>query len=189
MKKNIKIIVFIISIVGFSDFFINPRSIWNLNTKWNFLLSLLIAVCLSILVLREILKDKIKISDKLLTVVKVMVLILLLIYLNVLLKQFNFIQKTEYVIIAILTLPVPWILNELLVENINVRYLAIGGVFFLATTLSYFEFVYEPYEAYSSNGMPIVFVHQRIRNWLCYIGVIMIVISILRIKINSIKKK
>jgi hypothetical protein len=111
-------------------------------------------------------------------------LILLLIYLNVFLKQFNFVQNVEYIIVFYHTLPIIYILNDLITEKVKPKYFAVLGIIFLIPTLIYFGFIYEAYEAYSEDGTPMIFVHQRIRNWICYVGIILILTSIIRKKTN-----
>ena len=187
-KSYIKIIIFTISILGFFDLFINPKPFEFLNSKLNLATSILTIIGLTILTFKEIRKDKFKISDKLLNGIKIVLLFLFLIYLNVFLKRFNFIQKVDYIIVVILTLPIVWILNELLSGKFKAKYLAIIGLIFLVPTLIYFGFIYEPYEAYSNDGMPIIFVHQRIRNWFCYIGIALILTSVVCMKVNHKKE-
>ena len=181
-KYYIKILIFSISILGFLDLLINPKPIGFLNSNLNLLTSLLTIFGLTILTAKEILKTWFKISEKVLNGIKIVLLILFLIYLNVFLKQFNFEQNVEYIIVFYHTLPIIYILNDLITEKIKQKYFAILGIIFLIPTLIYFGFIYEAYEAYSEDGTPMIFVHQRIRNWICYVGITLILTSIIRKK-------
>jgi len=183
-KYYIKVLIFSISIFGFLDLLINPKPIGFLNSSLNLLTSLLTIFGLTILTAKEILKTRFKISEKVLNGIKIVLLILFLIYLNVFLKQFNFEQNVEYIIVFYHTLPIIYILNDLIKEKVKPKYLAILGIIFLIPTLIYFGFIYEAYEAYSEDGTPMIFVHQRIRNWICYVGIILILTSIIRKKTN-----
>lgn len=181
-KYYIKILIFSISILGFLDLLINPKPIGFLNTNLNLLTSLSTIFGLTILTAKEILKTRFKIPEKVLNGIKIVLLILFLIYLNVFLKQFNFEQNVEYIIVFYHTLPIIYILNDSITEKIRPKYFAILGIIFLIPTLIYFGFIYEAYEAYSEDGTPMIFVHQRIRNWICYVGITLILTSIIRKK-------
>jgi hypothetical protein len=179
-KYYIKILIFSISILGFLDLLINPKPIGFLNSNLNLLTSLLTIFGLITLTAKEILKTRFKISEKVLNVIKIVLLILFLIYLNVFLKQFNFEQNVEYIIVFYHTLPIIYMLNDLITEKVKSKYLAILGIILLIPTLIYFGFIYESYEAYSEDGKPMIFVHQRIRNWICCVGITLILTSIIR---------
>ena len=183
-KKYIKILIFVISILGFLDLIINPKPFHFLGTKLNFATSLLTIIGLLILTLKEILNNRFQISEKILNGIKIGILILFLIYLNVFLKWFTFVGYVDYVVVTYLTLPIIFILREFIPDKIKSRNLTLIGILLLLLTLIYFEFFYETYEDYSSDGMPIIFVHQRIRNWICYIGITLILTSIIRKKTN-----
>lgn len=178
-KSYIKIIIYIISILGFLDLLINPKPIEFFDSNLNLVASILTIIGLTILTLKEIRKDKFGISNKLINGIRIALLILFLIYINAFLKRFNFTQSVEYIIVIYHTLPVIFILNDLTLKKIKSKYLAIWGMILLIPTLIYFGFVYEPYEGYW-NEIPILFVHQRIRNLICYFGIALILTSIIR---------
>jgi hypothetical protein len=180
VKYYIKILIFSISILGFLDLLINPKPIGFLNSNLNLLTSLLTIFALTTLTAKEILKTRFKISEMVLKGIKIVLLFLFLIYLYVFLKQFNFEQNVEYIIVFYHTLPIIYILNDLITEKVKSKYLAILGIILLIPTLIYFGFIYESYEAYSEDGTPMIFVHQRIRNWICYVGITLILTSIIR---------
>ncbi|MFC3972606.1 hypothetical protein [Maribacter confluentis] len=183
-KKYIKILIFVISTLGFLDLIINPKPFHFLGTKLNFATSLLTIIGLLILTLKEILNDRFQISEKILSGIKIGILMLFLIYLNVFLKWFTFVGYVEYVVVTYLTLPIIFILKDIMPDTIKSKYLILIGILILLPTLIYFGFFYESYEDYSSDGTPIMFVHQRIRNWICYIGITLILTSIIREKTN-----
>lgn len=183
-KKYIKILIFVISTLGFLDLIINPKSFHFLVTKLNISTSLLTIIGLFILTLKEILNDRFKISEKFLSGIEIGILILFLIYLNVFLKWFTFVGYVDYVVLTYLTLPIIFILKEIMPDTIKSKYLTLIGILMLLPTLIFFGFFYEAYEDYSSDGTPIMFVHQRIRNWICYIGITLILTSIIRKKTN-----
>ncbi len=173
-----------ISILGFIDLIMNPKPFHYLGTKLNFATSFLTVIGLLILTLKEVLNDRFKISEKILSSIKIGILILFLIYLNVFLKWFTFVDYVDYVVVIYLTLPIIFILKDIIPNTIKSKYLTLIGILLLLPTLIYFGFFYEAYEDYSSDGTPIIFVHQRIRNWLCYIGITLILTSIIRKKSN-----
>ncbi|WAC02160.1 hypothetical protein N7U66_20695 [Lacinutrix neustonica] len=183
-KKYIKILIFVISILGFLDLIINPKPFHFLGTKLNFATSLLSIIGLLILTLKEILNDRFQISEKILSGIKIGILILFLIYLNVFLKWFTFVGYVDYIVVTYLTLPIIFILRDIIPDTIKSKNLTLIGFLLLLPTLIYFGLFYEAYEDYSSDGMPIMFVHQRIRNWICYIGIALILTSIIRKKTN-----
>jgi hypothetical protein len=183
-KIYIKILIYVLSILGFIDLIINPKPFHFLGTKLNFATSLLTIIGLIILTLKEIFNDRFKISEKLLNGIKIGILILFLIYLNVFLKWFTFVGYVDYIVVTYLTLPIIFILKDIIPDIIKSKYVTIIGILLLLPTLIYFEFYYETYEDYASDGTPIVFVHQRIRNWICYIGIVLILTSIIRKKTN-----
>jgi hypothetical protein len=106
VKYYIKILIFSISIIGFLDLLINPKPIGFLNSNLNLLTSLLTIFALTTLTAKEILKTRFKISEMVLKGIKIVLLFLFLIYLNVFLKQFNFEQNVEYIIVFYHTLPI-----------------------------------------------------------------------------------
>ena len=171
-----------ISTLGFLDLIINPKPFHFLGAKLNIATSLLTIIGLFILTLKEILKDRFKISEKFLIGIKIGILILFLIYINVFLKRFTFVDYVDYVVVTYLTLPIIVILKHIIPKTIKSKYLPLIGILMLLPTLIYFGFFYEAYEDYSSNGTPIMFVHLRIRNWICYIGITLILTSIIRKK-------
>jgi uncharacterized membrane protein len=183
-KKYIKVLIYVISILGFFDLLINPKPFHFLGTKLSFITSLLTIIGLLILNLKEILNDKFKISEKILNGIKIGILILFLIYLNVFLKWFSFVGYVDYIVVTYLTLPIIFILKDIIPNTIKSKYLTLIGISILLPTLIYFGLFYEAYEDYSSDGTPIMFVHQRIRNWICYIGITLILTSIIRKKTN-----
>ncbi len=183
-KNYIKTLIYVLSVLGFLDLLVNPKSFHYLSSKWNLITSLLAIIGLTILTFKEILKTRFKISERILIAIKTAILILFLIYLNVFLKWFNFVGYVDYLVVTYLTLPIIFILKDLIPSNIKSKYLASLGIVLLLPTLIYFGFIYETYEAYSKDGTPIVFVHQRIRNWVCYIGIVLILTSIIRNKTN-----
>ena len=179
-NKYIKILIYALSIIGFIGLIINPKPFHFLGTKLNFATSLLAIIGLIILALKEVFNDKFKIPQKVLKGIKIGILILFLIYLNVFLKWFTFVKYVNYIVVTYLTLPIIFILKDFIPNTIKSKYLTLIGVLLLLPALIYFGFYYEAYESYSSDGTPIVFVHQRIRNWICYIGVTLILTSIIR---------
>jgi hypothetical protein len=186
MKKSIpyiKIIIFWFSILGFLDLLIYPKMIGFLGSKLNLITSTLTIIGLAILIFNEFLKDKFKISEKVLMGIKVVLLIFILTYLNVFLKLFDFTQDTEYIIVTYLTLPIIFILKDLLSDKIKSKYLATLGLLLLIPTLIYFVYFYEPSEEFW-NELPMRSLHYRIRNWICYIGITLILTSIIRKKLN-----
>ena len=148
VKNYTKIIIFTFSIFGFIDLLINPKGIEFLNSDLNKITSLLTIICLTILTSKEILKYRLKISLKILNGIKILILTLFLIYLDFFLKKFNFIQNIEFIIVAYHTLPIVFILNDLLTKKIVPKYLTILGTTLIIPTLIYFCCIYKPYEAY-----------------------------------------
>lgn len=91
--------------------------------------------------------------------------------------NFNFNQEIEFLIVLMFSIPIPFIVSELITKyKINKSYILLFGLVLIITTAIYFKFVYVPYEDYW-NETPIVFVHQWIRNWLIFIGLNLIIIS------------
>lgn len=183
-KKYIKVLIYVLSILGFLDLIVNPKPFHYLSTKFNLATSILTIIGLIILTLKETFYNRFKVSEKVLRGIKIGILILFLIYLNVFLKWFTFVGYVDYIVVTYLTLPIIFILKDIIPDNAKSKYLAIIGILLLLPTLIYFGVFYEDYEDYSSDGTPIVFVHQRIRNWICYIGITLILTSLIRKKTN-----
>lgn len=187
--KYLKIVVFLIAMWGFFDLLINPKGIQyadsNLNIIPNYfriITASLILISLGLLILYDLLKNRIN-NNHYPIVLALRFLFLLLMYfdINYFLKIFSFHETTEYIIIILYTLPVVFVVKDLIQSlNFKTKHLALLGFILTIPTLIYFQAIYEPYEDYW-NGIPIMFVHFRIRNWVCFIGFTLILVSILRL--------
>lgn len=99
--------------------------------------------------------------------------------LNEILFAFSFLQVIHFVVAIILALPIPFILYNLgLSKNILKYWTWIGGLILIFTIL-FFDLIYVPYEDYW-NGIPIIFIHYWIRNWLVFISITLIAIGLAR---------
>ncbi|WBX77676.1 hypothetical protein PG911_05305 [Tenacibaculum ovolyticum] len=183
IKLHIRIIILGISAFGFLDLLINHTPNGLFNSDLNLLTSFLSFLGLIILILKHLFKKKLKVSKKILNSIRITLILLFLGYLKVLLMLFNFIQFTEYIVVILLTLPIIFFIRDLFTEKIKSKHFLILGFTLLFPTLIYFNFIYKPYEAYSDNGIPIIFIHQNIRNWICYIGIVFILTSL--VKVNN----
>jgi len=114
------------------------------------------------------------------TAARVIFLALMALFVPWLLQKFFFVQAVDFPIVAGFTLPLPFMLNDLTGSNpVKPLWLIVPGLLLLLPTLLYFSFFYTPYEAYS-NGMPIMFVHYHIRNYICFAGSVLLLMGCIR---------
>lgn len=89
---------------------------------------------------------------------------------------FHYYQKAEFHITAILAIPIPLIASDLFISSkIKCIYILFFGLLLTIPTFLYFHFIYTTYEDYWF-GIPIVYMHFWIRNWLIFIGLNLILI-------------
>ncbi len=181
--KFIKISVFIIAIISFSGFLVYPKHIGYLTARLNIINAILIMLCLAALVVNEVMD--VEFRKSIVLNIKYILFIFLFSYLFIFLQKYIFTQKGEYIILTAFTFPLFFIYNDLFFNKINPGKSIILGTLLLIPTLIYFNFIYVPYESYSYSGLPIIFVHFRIRNWICYIGIALIITSILKLMNNK----
>jgi hypothetical protein len=94
---------------------------------------------------------------------------------------FWFTETNDFIIFSLHILPVVFILDDLLKpELINPKILIPIGMFLVISVVTYFKYFYTTYEDYWS-GISVVTIHYIFRNWLYLIGVILILVSLLRI--------
>lgn len=80
----------------------------------------------------------------------------------------------------LLAMPTIFVIEEILKKKVfNNLYFLIIGFTIIFFDLFYFIEIYKPYEDYLF-GLPIMFIHYLVRNWICLFGTSMILISIIR---------
>jgi uncharacterized membrane protein len=187
LKKYIKIIIYILCGIAYSDLIFNPQKGFHFISffdKIQIPIVILLLSSLITIIVNEIPENKFKTKiEKFKIPSMITFLICSLLILNEVFFNFHFNQEIEFLIALIFSIPIPFIVSELITTSkINKTYFLLFGLILTITTAIFFKFVYEPYEDYW-NETPIIFVHQWIRNWLIFIGLNLIIIySLLRNK-------
>lgn len=132
---------------------------------------ILLLLSLFTIIANEITENKSTIKIKKFKIPALLVfLICSLLILNELFFSFNFNQRIDFLVAILFSIPIPFIVNELITTSkINKTYILLLSLILTIPTVLYFEFIYKPYEGYW-NETPILFIHHWIRNWLLFIG-------------------
>lgn len=185
----IKYSSYVIAFLGFLSLMLNPRTLY-LNANFEIVrdygrLFLFLGVVSSLFIITissffyDIKKYELK---KSFTISSLVYLLLMIYIINTFFYIFWFDETNDFVIFALYILPIVFILNDLLQPKwINPKILIPIGLLLIASVISYFKYFYAAYEDYW-NGISIVIIHYIIRDWLCLIGSILILVSLLRIK-------
>lgn len=180
MKKYIKSLVFTFCGIAYSDLIFFPKKGFHFIPFFNKIqipIVILLLISLLVIIATEIPENKF--SSKINKFKKPSLLFFLissLLIFNEIFFSFNFNQGFEFFIIAIFSIPIPFIVSDLIIPfEIKNIYILLIGLFLTISTIIYFQFIYTRYEDYW-NGIAIVFIHHWIRNWLIFIGVNLIAI-------------
>lgn len=188
----IKYLSYIIAFLGFLSLLLNPRTQY-LNSNHEVIrdygrIFLFTGVLISLFTITissyffEIKKHKLK---SILNISSVIYLLLMIYIINRFFYMFWFNQIVDFIIFTLHILPVAFILNDLLKpKSVKIKIFIPIGIFLIMGTILYFKCFYTSYEDYW-NDTPIVVIHYLFRDWLCLIGTILILISLLRIKIHE----
>ena len=180
MKKRVKTIVYILCGIAYSDLIFNPQKAFHLIpffAKIQIPIVILLLLALFTIIANEILEEKFTVKIKKFKIPSLIIcLICSLLVLNEIFFKFNYNQGTHFLVTLMLSIPIPIIINELIITcKTNKIYILLLGLTLIISTVIYFKFIYEPYEDYW-NETPIIFVHQWIKNWLIFIGLNLIII-------------
>lgn len=188
----IKYLSYIIAFLGFLSLLLNPRTQY-LNSNHEVIrdygrIFLFTGVLISLFTITissyffEIKKYKLKSA---LNISGVIYLLFMIYIINRFFYMFWFNQIVDFIIFTLHILPVIFILNDLLKpKSVRIKIFIPFGIFLIMGTILYFKYFYTSYEDYW-NDTPIVVIHYLFRDWLCLIGTILILISLLRIKIHE----
>lgn len=188
----IKYLSYSIAFLGFLSLLLNPR-IQYLNPNHEVIsdyarIFLFTAILVNLLAITissyfiEIKKYKLK---NILNISSVIYLLLMIYIINRFFYMFWFNQIDDFIIFTLHILPVAFILNDLLKpKSVKIKIFIPIGMFLIMGTVLYFKYFYTSYEDYW-NDKPIVVIHYLFRDWLCLIGTILILISLLRITIHE----
>lgn len=180
MKNYTKPIIYGISVLFYLDIFFNPNkgfSFLKINQNTVSIIALAAVISLATLICTLIFKK----SGNAVKIASALFIIAALIIINEFLFSNSFHQTLDFLIALLLAIPLPMIINDLLgfhkprLSNL----LILGSFLLLLLTLVFFTFFYVPYEDYLL-GLPIVFVHYWIRNWLILISAILLTVGLLK---------
>jgi len=187
--KIIKLFFFISALLAFIDKLFNPRIQYlngNYETVINYKYYLIygvLAMSLLLLILIELKKNNFSNLTK--NILSFLYILFSLYFINSFFLQINFYHLTDYILTLLLAMPTIFVIEELLKKKaFNNLYFLIIGFTIIFFDLFYFIEIYKPYEDYLF-GLPIMFIHYSVRNWICLFGTSMILISIIR----TIEKK
>lgn len=184
----IKYLSYIIAFLGFLSLMLNPKTQY-LNANFEIIRDygrisffLVILISLMTITINSFLCDINKYKLKKTFAISSIIYLLLMIYIiNRFFHVFLFNEIIDFIIFTLHILPVVFILNDILKPKlVNPKILIPIGLFLIISVVSYFKFFYATYEDYW-NGTPIVVIHYLIRDWLCLIGTILILVSLLKI--------
>ncbi len=181
MKKYIKIIVYILCGIAYSDLIFNPQKGFHFIPFFAEIqvpIVILLLLSLFIITANKIPENKFKTKiEKFKILSMITFLICSLLILNEIFFNFRFNQGIDFLIVLTFSIPIPFIVSELIIRTkINKTFILLFGLILTITTSIYFKLIYVPYEDYW-NETPIIFVHQWTRNWLIFIGLNLIIIS------------
>ncbi len=188
----IKYLSYFIALLGFIDLLINPK-IQYLNSNYEvihnygriILMTVIIISLFTVIISTyfcEVNKPKWK---NIFVISSSIYLILILFIINKFFHIFWFNQMVHFIIFSLYILPIVFILNDLLKPKWGkIKIFLSIGLFFVISTLFYFKYIYVSYEDYW-NGTPIVVIHYLFRDWICLIGTVMILVSLLSINTNE----
>lgn len=178
MRKYIKIIAYILCGTTYSDLIINPVKRFHFIPFFNKIqIPIVIVLLLSLItiIVSELPQNRFSSKiEKLRKPSSLIFLICSLLLFNEIFFIFYYNQAIEFIVTVVLSIPIPFIIGDFIVSSkIRSIYVLIFGAVLTIPTLLYFQFIYTTYEDYW-NGFAILFIHQWIRNWLVFIGLILI---------------
>ncbi|MDR6967692.1 hypothetical protein J2X31_001704 [Flavobacterium arsenatis] len=181
MIKYFKTILYVLTALVYLDIVMHPNKSFSFLKINQFMLSLIALVTL-ISLLSLIVAS---FTRKLYNVRKIASVLFLLsaaIICNELLFSYSFHQPLVFLIGLTLLAPFPFVLDELIhiEKKKNIYFVVLFSLIVLISTLVFFIVFYVPYEDYLG-GLPIMFVHHWIRNWIIAIAIVSIVFGILKI--------
>lgn len=188
----IKYLSYVIAFWGFLSLLLNPR-IQYLNSNHEVIrdygrISFFLGILISLITITvsSFIYDTNKYKFKKTFVVSSVIYLILMIYIiNKFFHVFWFNQLFDFIIFTLHILPIVFILNDLLKPKlVNPKILIPIGMFLIISVVSYFKYFYTTYEDYW-NGTPIVIIHYLIRDWICLTGIILILISLLKINTHE----
>ncbi len=109
---------------------------------------ILLLLSLFTIIANEITENKSTIKIKKFKIPALLVfLICSLLILNELFFSFNFNQRIDFLVAILFSIPIPFIVNELITTSkINKTYILLLSLILTIPTVLYFEFIYKPYE-------------------------------------------
>ena len=182
MKKYTKSIIYGISALFYLDIFFNSNKVFSflkINPNILSIIALIAVLSLTTLIC-TLLFRKFTNTAKL---AGMLFLVTALIIINEFLFSNSFHQSLDFLVALLLIIPIPLVINDLLsfhkrkVSNSLIP----GSLILLVSTLIFFTLVYVPYEDYLM-GLPIIFAHHWIRNWLILISIILLTVGVLKKK-------
>lgn len=188
----IKYLSYVIALLGFLSLLLNPRTQY-LNSNHEVIrdygrISLFLGVLISLITITissflcDINKYKL---EKTFTISSIIYFLLMIYIINTFFHIFWFTETIDFIIFTLHILPVVFILNDLLKPKlVNPKILISIGMFLIISVVSYFKYFYTTYEDYW-NGTPIVIIHYLVRDWICLIGAILILVSLLKINTHE----
>jgi hypothetical protein len=178
LRKYIKTIVYTFCGIAYSDLIFNPKKGFHFIPFFNKIqipIVILLILSLFTIIVSELPQNKFSSKiEKLIRPSFFIFLICSLLIFNEIFFVFNFNQGIEFIVTVILSIPIPFIISDLIVSSkIKNIYVLFFGLLLTISTVIYFHFFYTTYEDYW-NGIAIIFIHQWIRNWMIFIGLILI---------------
>lgn len=193
MKKHIKAILLSISWICYLDLIYSPNKGFHFFTFFSkFQLYIVIALLLSLLIqiINEFSKSmRINVLKKSAQLVFLFTSLLVFneIFFNFQFNSLNIIL--ELFIVMLFSIPIIFIMKDFLeIIKVRILYALIFGLSISVLTLLYFKYFYISYEDYF-DGLPIVFVHHWIRNWIIFIGGILTLASLLNIYKTAVNRE
>jgi hypothetical protein len=181
MKKYIKPILLLVSWITYLDLVVHPNKgfhFFSIFPRFQFSIVIILLLSLTIQIVDAFSKATLPNSWK--KKAQVIFIVASLLILNEVFFDFQFNSLNlilELSIAIILSIPIVFITMDFLEKN-NSRnhYVLTLGLFISILTFIYFKYFYTPHEDYF-NEIAILFIHHWIRNWIIFIGLILVLAS------------
>lgn len=186
--KRLKIIVYLLGIAVFYDLLQNPQRAQYAGANFNIIpnyyriiTAVALMVLMTLLALYEIFRSRLAHRfGSFITIVQILFTGAIYMDVSYCMRVFSYHQVNEYIITALITLPLAFVFTDLSwLVKLKTKYLLFSGLTLIIPTTIYFQLIYQPYEAYY-NDVPIMFLHYNIRNWLCFAGLLLMAVALLR---------
>lgn len=190
--KLFKIVFFLIAIIGYVDKLINPHFQY-LGSDFQKVVNYNIIIMFSILIgtlLLIIFSYFFEINKNVVNIAKLIHILFSIYFINNLFYLFDFNELIDFFVVSSFLIPSMIIIKDTIKVSsfhISNNFIYIG-FFLIVLDLIYFNYVYKPYEDYLF-GLPILFVHYSIRNWIFILGLIFVWISFDKLLLKNNNEK